>query len=901
MNVAQQMRRPAGTSRLVVRCLGRLRLETGGGAALAIRTRKARALLACLAAAGRPMTRDGLAALLWSERAPVQARSSVRQAIFELQHLAESDAPMLAVSREQIAVRSEMMVTDLALIRAAAQQGDWGRLAVLLQDSEAGLLTDLDGLDLEFDAWLRTERTREPSATLDCVVAAAERCRAEAGPRAALDLLSQVVRLDPVNEEAARTALSIAHELGDQGALHRHFGLLRDRLREDYDAEPSAETVALFKRLANGSAAAALEASGVVAGEPAAPALPEPAAPAPIPLQAQRRRLSSLAAVALLVLALAALAGLALSKRMVPQAQAEPVVLAVLPFEEQPRGDGFLATGLWEHTRAALTRNGSLRVLGPSTSAIMARQRLAARDYQRRFGVTHLLEGSVRRTGTEVMVSVSLSQTSDGVAIWQGMFRGRMGEPFALQDRIASGIEGRLRGRLAPSGGRRAEQIATMPEVYGLYSQARELMVSWNPGNMARAKALLRTAVATDPNYAPAWSALAAATFFTGRRAIVDEKSRAEAIAAVRRALELAPNLAQAHSTLALVEDKSAAAAERSYRRAIALDPGYAAAWNWLGEALQRQHRLPEAIAAYQRAVAIDPLLWPAIQNLASAAEEAGDQAALDRLMRDLGRAGADPMLVGSVRADRLYLQGDYSGAIALLEGLGRDAQGRTPPALWYNWFEALSAVGEFDRLHGITDCPDWYAPLLAGKALPPTEMEGRPVSPQEFWTSFFFSHPASRAMVEQGRSRDLVKLYRAAFNDVDDFISKAERYGLLSGLAPTVAVALRQSGSAGEADYLLAAAANQVRPATARPGNRSARAELAAIRATQGDSGQAVALLTAATREGWLPNGRQHSLDLGREPAFAALRGDPRFEAIRKRILDHIARERSELRPFPA
>ena len=121
--------------------------------------------------------------------------------------------------------------------------------------------TDLDGLDAEFDCWLRTQRAHEPSATLEAVVAAVDRCRAEAGPRAALDLLGQVVRLDPLNEEAARTALCIAHELGDQGALHRHFRLLRDRLREDLDAEPSAETIALFKQLANGSAAASLAAA----------------------------------------------------------------------------------------------------------------------------------------------------------------------------------------------------------------------------------------------------------------------------------------------------------------------------------------------------------------------------------------------------------------------------------------------------------------------------------------------------------------------------------------------------------------------------------------------------------------------------------------------------------------
>lgn len=509
MNVAQ-LRRPFGATRLVLRCLGRFRLEAAGGEALQIRTRKARAVLACLAVTGRPMSRDTLAELLWSERAPAQARSSVRQAVFELQHLEASDTPVLAAGREDLAVRPELVVTDLALIRAAAMEGDWSRLAVLLQDSQTGFLDDLEGLDREFDSWLRTERAQEPSRTLETVVAAAERCRADAGPRTALDLLTQVVRLDPLNEEAARTALGLAHELGDRAALHRHFHLLRDRLREDLDAEPSAETIALFKRLANGGAAEYAEEPAGRARPDAAPAPPSTTAAEAPPVK-RRQPVPALAVALVLALALAALAALALNPRGSP-AGAEPVLVAVLPFEQQPKGDGFIASGLWEHTRAALTRSGAMRVLGRATTASMADQRIAPAEYRKRFGVTHLLEGTVRRTGEQVQVSVSLSQTADGVAVWQAMFTGRMSEPLALQDSIANGIEGRLRGRLAQGGGRRADQIATTPQVLGLYSEARELMNTRRPENMTRAKALLRHAVAADPNYAPAWSLLGAAT-----------------------------------------------------------------------------------------------------------------------------------------------------------------------------------------------------------------------------------------------------------------------------------------------------------------------------------------------------------------------------------------------------
>jgi hypothetical protein len=75
----------------------------------------------------------------------------------------------------------------------------------------------------------------------------------------------------------------------------------------------------------------------------------------------------------------------------------------------------------------------------------------------------------------------------------------------------------------------------------------------------------------------------------------------------------------------------------------------------------------------------------------------------------------------------------------------------------------------------------------------------------------------------------------------------------------------------------------------------------LAKIRAVQGDRPRALALLDRAAGRGWFPDGRATTLDLAEEPAYAPLRGDPRFEAVRKRALDHVARERAELGPLKA
>ena len=891
MNVAERVGRSATGALGIVRCLGHFRLEDAAGNQLQFRTRKARAMLAVLAMHGRPMSRDALADLMWSDRGEAQARASLRQTIFELQHMRSYGHSLLAPGRDDVSVARDVLVTDLELIRRAASNGDWPRLLTLLESSDSGLLADLDGLDEELDDWLRAQRAHEPAKTLGAAVEGAERCLAEAGPRATLELAGEILRLDPANEDATRLAMVAAHQAGDSVALHRHFNALRDRLREDYQAEPSAETLALFAELGNGHGAKAAKAAAT-AGEP----LPSPAPPA-AEKRPGRYRIVAMAVVAAMLVAAAAFIFLWRSSASAPDA--DGVVVAVLPFEQQPPDGSFLAAGLREQTRAALTRNPSIRVLGPATIDAVAGRKLTPHDYRKRFGVTHLLEGTVRKSGSQLLISVSLTRTSDGVAVWQDTFRGRMGEPFALQDAIASGIEGRLRAQLAPGGGHRAEEIATSPEVYALYSEARQLIVARRSPGPERAEALLRQAVKTDPNYAPAWALLGEAIYFNSHGPVDDTSRRAAGLAAVQHALSLAPKLASARAIYALVQGEQSAESEAQLRRAVALDPSYSEAWNWLGNSLIGQSRLKEAKAAYEHAVAIDPLLDPAVGNLATIDIELGDDAALDSLIQTITRAGASAQTIDSLRVQQAYARGDFSRSIALLRTYPFEGGGRPNAALWDGWFETLTALGYFDKLHAITGCPDWYAPLISGKALPPTRVENRPVSPEEFWTSTFFSAPASRVMVQLGRSRDLVALYRSGFRDADDFITRTSRYGMLGELAPNLAIALQETGSKSEASYLLSATSMRLEEILKRETRREAIAHLAMIRAVQGDSTRALPLLDAAVRRGWFPDGRTAALDLVREPAFQTLRGDPRFEAVRKRLLDHIARERAELGPL--
>ena len=204
MNVPDRVRFASERQRCVLHCLGRFKLQGASANAVPIRSRKARALLAVLAVAG-PMSRDALADLLWSDRGAAQARGSLRQAVFEVQHLG-GDADLLHVGRDDLAIRNDQLVTDIELIRDAAVAGDGVLLSAFLRDAGSGYLTDLDGIDGELDAWLRVQRAREPASTLSLATDIADNMIECGEHRTAMCLVEELLRREPTDERGARAA-----------------------------------------------------------------------------------------------------------------------------------------------------------------------------------------------------------------------------------------------------------------------------------------------------------------------------------------------------------------------------------------------------------------------------------------------------------------------------------------------------------------------------------------------------------------------------------------------------------------------------------------------------------------------------------------------------------------------
>jgi len=324
-------------------------------------------------------------------------------------------------------------------------------------------------------------------------------------------------------------------------------------------------------------------------------------------------------------------------------------------------------------------------------------------------GVDALIEGSVFRAGDSVRVTVQLIRGAPEEHLWQDRYDGSLSEALGLQTRVAEAIAREIQLALSP---REAERLARRTEIdpaaQDAYLRGRALWRTRSREAMRRAVPYLEEAVATDPTFALAWSALADAyTLGTDYRALdlpVDEGHRRGEAAAVR-AVELDPGLAEAHAALGAARlwgAWDAEGAERSLRRALALNPNLAQAHNWLGDALIARMRLEEALESFRRARDLDPFSPLMHRDVA-------------RILLYLGRC--DEAVAPARTA--LELDPGHGFAHYILQRCHR-AAGHLEEAVEaaVRWTESYHGPGSADALRAAYDTAGWEGLLEAQTAL---------------------------------------------------------------------------------------------------------------------------------------------------------------------------------------
>jgi TolB-like protein/Flp pilus assembly protein TadD len=301
--------------------------------------------------------------------------------------------------------------------------------------------------------------------------------------------------------------------------------------------------------------------------------------------------------------------------------EAERLMLAVLPFQNLSGSDDddYLAEGLTEEMITVLAR------LSPDRLGVIARTSVAPYRTQpkaltviaRELGVSHVLEGSVRRAGERVRVTAQLIEVANQSHLWAEAYDQDLSDVLDTESRIAAAVAQRLSVRLLPPVARTPAPPSR--EAHVAYLKG---LFFWNKRSaegLRRAIELFREAIDLDPGYATAHAAMASsyALLATAADVLDAREARTMAEASARRALELDPRLPEGHAALSVVLcrfDWNWTECERELTQALALDPNHATGHFWLGEHLLQRGRLREGEEELKKARALDPLS-PAIHT----------------------------------------------------------------------------------------------------------------------------------------------------------------------------------------------------------------------------------------------------------------------------------------------
>ncbi len=302
-----------------------------------------------------------------------------------------------------------------------------------------------------------------------------------------------------------------------------------------------------------------------------------------------------------------------------PAAPASTPSIAVLPFVDmsETQDQTYLSDGIAEEILNRLAQIPGLRVIARTSSFVFRDQKTDVREIAARLGVSHVLEGSVRRSGNELRITAQLVEAKNSSHLWSRTYDRSLGDLFAAQDEIAESVAEALDLALVEGNRRPARPVGD--EAHSLLLQGQFLFHRRGPGDLELAAKYYRDAIALEPGYAGAWAGLAAVYYLMADRGIMPwDEARAQQLVAARKAIELDPELAEGHWRLAqyYFEGGELATASRHFAKAQALDPTIPKPVDIPDPARRRQEWIRAGIAEARQLLLRDPLSAVAHSNL---------------------------------------------------------------------------------------------------------------------------------------------------------------------------------------------------------------------------------------------------------------------------------------------
>jgi len=286
--------------------------------------------------------------------------------------------------------------------------------------------------------------------------------------------------------------------------------------------------------------------------------------------------------------------------------------IAVLPFHDLSRekDQEYFCDGIAEEIINALMRIHGLRVASRMASFSFKRTPIEPAELGRRLRVETILDGSVRKSGNRLRITAQLVDAERGFHLWSESYDRELRDVFEIQEEIAGSIVRALQVTLSPQEKGALKRTPTRHvQAYDYYMRGRNFYYQYGKRGMEFALQLFSRAIELDPGYALAYAGLAdcwAHIYLNSER---KDSLRDQALAASRRAVELAPDSAQAQASyaVALMITGSREEAERRFEAAIRLDPGLFEAWYFYARHAFVNGEPERAVRYYEKAIQTRP------------------------------------------------------------------------------------------------------------------------------------------------------------------------------------------------------------------------------------------------------------------------------------------------------
>ena len=283
--------------------------------------------------------------------------------------------------------------------------------------------------------------------------------------------------------------------------------------------------------------------------------------------------------------------------------------IAVLPFDDfsATQQAGYFGDGIAEELLNRLAQIPGLRVTSRTSSFAYRDDDKDVRKIADELGVKTILEGSVRQANDRIRITVQLIDADQDRHVWSEQYDRELMDILDVQEEVAAAVVEKF--QLANAG--TASRPAVNPQAVDRYLRARHAMRERTSTSLESAVELLQRVNQLQPDYAPAYVALAAAYVDLARRGNfpMDEADQL-AGRALEQALRIDDRFAEAHATLGLLRIATGdmAGAQAALRHAISLNENLADAHLWLGYTLRGQQKFDEANASFERALVLDPM-----------------------------------------------------------------------------------------------------------------------------------------------------------------------------------------------------------------------------------------------------------------------------------------------------